>query len=53
MATESQERAGIQNHSRGQVPVPERIQNQCTAIESLVRKPLDASEQGPEVAEWE
>ena len=36
-----------------QIPVPKTTASQHTAIESLVRKLLDARGQGPHVAEWE
>ena len=36
-----------------QVPIPQATPAQCAAIESLVRKLLDAEGQGPQVAEWE
>jgi len=36
-----------------QVPIPDAIPTQRAAIESLVRKLLDAEGQGPQVSEWE
>jgi hypothetical protein len=36
-----------------QIPIPDATSSQRAAIESLVRKLLDAEGQGPQVAEWE
>ena len=36
-----------------QIPIPDTTPAQRAAIETLVRKLLDAKGQGPQVAEWE